>query len=91
MRPCGFRKDGQFRKVKDTCLVSRLRNLCILNDVQPKLAVCITMYNEDKSELKTTIEGVIQNYNAMYMDKSLNMRQQDLVVVLVADGFENIS
>ena len=55
------------------------------------MAVCITMYNEDESELKLTLEGVIQNYNAMYMDKSVGMRQEDLVVVLVCDGYEKLT
>ena len=49
--------------------------------IRPKLAVCITMYNENESELKTTLEGVIQNYNVMYSDKKIAMRQQDIVVV----------
>ena len=39
------------------------------------MAVCITMYNEDESELKTTISGVLQNYNAMYMDPDVKLRQ----------------
>jgi hypothetical protein len=91
MRPCGFRADGQHRKIKDTCLIARMRSLAMLNDKHPKMAVCITMYNEDESELKITLEGVIQNYNAMYMDKSVGMRQEDLVVVLVCDGYEKIT
>lgn len=67
-----------------------MRNLSILNDTQPKLAVCITMYNENEAELKTTLEGVIQNYNVMYSDKKIAMRQQDIVVVCVCDGFDKI-
>jgi chitin synthase len=59
VRPCGFRKDGKFRKVKDTCMISRMRNLNILKDTRPKLAVCITMYNEDETELKFTMKGLI--------------------------------
>ena len=51
-----------------------MKKLCIMKETQPKLAVCITMYNENESELRTTMEGVIQNYNAMYMDETLNMR-----------------
>ena len=47
MRPCGFKTDGTARKVKDSCLMSRMRNLAILKDTNPKLAVCVTMYNED--------------------------------------------
>ena len=74
MRPCGFRSNGEIRKMKDTCMMSRIRKLAMLNDEQPKLCVCITMYNETEDELQLTLSGVIQNYNAMYMDKSLNMR-----------------
>jgi len=62
----------------------------MLKKSRPKLAVCITMYNEDESELKMTISGVLQNYNAMYKDPDIKMRQHDLVVVLVCDGFDNI-
>lgn len=40
----------------------------------PKLAVCITMYNEDECELKTTMSGVLQNYNAMYLDPAVQLR-----------------
>lgn len=74
VRPCGFRTDGQPRVIKETSLIARMKNLCIMKNTQPKLAVCITMYNENESELLTTMEGVIQNYNAMYMDENLNMR-----------------
>ena len=50
-RPHGFRKDGTIRKIKETCLMSRMRNLAIIKESNPKMAVCITMYNEDISEL----------------------------------------
>jgi hypothetical protein len=40
----------------------------MLNKTTPKLAVCITMFNEDENEFKSTISGVLQNYNALYMD-----------------------
>jgi len=49
------------------------------------------MYNEEESELQLTLSGIIQNYNAMYMDKSLNVRQKDLIVTLVCDGFDRVS
>ena len=49
-------------------MIARIRELCILKETQPKIAVCITMYNEDESEFKTTLTGLIQNYNVMYMD-----------------------
>jgi len=58
-RPCGFRPNGEIRKIKETCLLSRLRKLAILNDSNPKLCVCITMYNETEDELQLTLSGVI--------------------------------
>ena len=48
------------------------------------------MYNENEAELKMTISGVLQNYNVMHMDPDIKMRQEDLVVVLVADGYDKI-
>ena len=55
-----------------------------------KLAVCITMYNENEEELKTTLRGVIENYNKLKSDKELNFKKQDLLVFLICDGFERI-
>ena len=55
IRPCGFRKDGKLRKIKDTCLIARMKNLCVLKETQPKIAACITMYNENESEFKITL------------------------------------
>ena len=49
--------------------------LCMLRETTPKLAVCITMYNENEAELKTTIAGVLQNYNVMSMDPDIQMKQ----------------
>ena len=90
IRPAGFRKNGVNRQIKSTCMLGRMKKLSMLRNKMPKMAVCITMYNEDESELKTTISGVLQNYNAMYMDPNVNLRQQDFVVVLVCDGYERI-
>ena len=67
-----------------------MKNLCVLKDTQPKIAACITMYNEEEAEFKTTLTGLLQNYNVMYMDEDLNLRQQDMVVVCVCDGFDKI-
>ena len=55
MLPCGFRKDGKPGEIKNTCLISRIRELGKVNGTRPKLAICITMYNEDESELMITI------------------------------------
>jgi hypothetical protein len=48
------------------------------------------MYNEDVKEFKDTLEGVLQNYNSMYMDETLQLRRSDFIVVCVCDGFEQI-
>ena len=74
MRPCGFRKDGQLRKIKDTCLIARMKHICVLKDKsKPKLAVCITMYNENEEELRFTLRGLIQNYNILHKDEAVKM------------------
>ena len=59
VRPCGFRTNGTNRMIKSTCLLARMKKLCMLKNTTPKLAVCITMYNENEIELKTTISGVL--------------------------------
>jgi hypothetical protein len=90
IRPCGFLPSGKSRMIKNTCLVGRMKKLNLLKKTNPKLAVCITMYNENESELQTTISGVLQNYNSMYLDPEIKMRQEDMVVVLICDGYDNI-
>lgn len=74
MRPCGFRNNGKNRMIKATCLIARMKKLNLVKKTTPKMAVCITMYNENEAELKYTMQGVLQNYNAMYMDKGVMMR-----------------
>jgi len=74
IRPCGFMANGKSRQIKNTCLLGRMKKLNLLKNTIPKLAVCITMYNEDEAELKTTMKGVLQNYNALYLDKTVNLR-----------------
>lgn len=59
VRPCGFRTNGVNRMIKSTCLLARMKKLCMLKKTTPKLAVCITMYNENEVELRTTISGVL--------------------------------
>ena len=59
MRPCGFRSDGTARVIKSTCMVARMKRSNLLDQTHPKLAVCITMYNENETEFKDTISGVL--------------------------------
>jgi hypothetical protein len=71
VKPAGFRKTGKFRQIKQTCLLSRIKTKCKVRGTPPKMAVCITMYNEKEDELITTLRGVIHNYNELRNDKSL--------------------
>ena len=54
------------------------------------MAVCITMYNEDVAELKTTLKGLIHNYNCFRADSYYNFTKDDFTVVIVCDGYDNI-
>jgi len=51
------------RKIKNTCLIAKMKTRNRIKSKNPKMAVCITMYNEDEKELKNTLRGVIYNYN----------------------------
>ena len=88
IRPCGFRSNSKMRKIKNTCLISRIKTKCRLRGKNPKMAVCITMYNEDEHELKNTLNGVFHNYNELRIDKELNFKKEDFIVFLVVDGYE---
>ena len=54
------------------------------------MAVCITMYNEHVTELKTTLRGLIHNYNCFRSDKKFNVSKDDFLIFLVCDGFDRI-
>ena len=59
VRPCGFQLDNKPRKIKGTCLIARMKELCVIKNTLPKMAICITMYNEDESEFMMTMRGII--------------------------------
>lgn len=90
IRPCGFRKNGKMRKIKKSCLIAKMKTACRLRQTNPKLAVCITMYNEDEQELKNTLSGLLHNYNEMRIDPDLKFKKQDFVVFLICDGYDRI-
>ncbi len=56
----------------------------------PMLAVCITMYNEDEAELKQTLAGVMENHERMRADSALGFGKHDLVVFVIADGYDKL-
>lgn len=90
IRPAGFRPTGKCRQVKSTCLLSKIRTRCIMRKAWPKMAVCITMYNEDESELLTTLSGVIHNYNCLRLDSKTKFSKDDMLVVVICDGYDRI-
>ena len=49
------------------------------------------MYNEDKEELQDTLRGLMDNYNELRDDTSLNFKSEDMVVFLICDGFDRIT
>lgn len=49
------------------------------------------MYNENEQELKDTIKGLLENYNEMRNDRELNFKRDDMVVFLIADGYDKLS
>ena len=91
IRPAGYRSDGKFRQIKGTCLLSKIRTRCRIRQMNPRMAVCVTMYNEDEQELKNTLEGVLHNYNCLKLDPTTAFTKDDFTIVLVCDGYDKIT
>lgn len=53
-----------------------------------KLAICITMYNEQKKELMYTMAGVFQNFEILKKNHALE--SDDICVFLIADGMDGL-
>ena len=91
VRGAGFRTNGKARHIKKTCLLSKIYQRCFdIRKKPPALAVCITMYNEHVGELKTTLRGLIHNYNCFRSDKSYNLKKDDFLIFIVCDGYDRI-
>jgi hypothetical protein len=91
IRPAGYRSDGKFRQIKGTCLLSKIRTRCRVRNMNPRMTVCITMYNEDENELKQTLEGVLHNYNCLKLDPTTAFSKDDFTIVLICDGYDKIT
>lgn len=89
-RPAGFRINGKYRQIKNTCMLAKIRTRCRIRKAPPKLAVCITMYNEDEKELQTTLSGLLHNYNCLRLDKKHQFTKDDFLVCVICDGYEKI-
>ena len=91
VRGAGFRSNGKARHIKKTCLLSKVYQRCFdIRKRAPALAVCITMYNEHVGELKTTLRGLIHNYNCFRSDSSYNFKKDDFLIFIVCDGYDRI-
>lgn len=60
-----------------------------------RLAMVVTMYNEDGDELSRTMEGIAQNVTnfqrALDAGKASGLPWQEIVVVIVSDGIEKVN
>ena len=59
-------------------MISLMRNLNI------RVAICVTVYSEDKNMLKKTLEGIKRKYDTFY--KEAGIQSHEIVVVIMFDG-----
>lgn len=71
-------------------MISKIKTRCRIRQENPKLAICITMFNEQVDELKLTLEGCLHNYNTLKLEPHLNFTKDDFLVVVVVDGYDRI-
>lgn len=71
-------------------MLGKIRTRCQIRGVNPKIAVCITMYNESEEELLHTLSGVIHNFNCLKLNPETKFTKDDMVVVVICDGYERI-
>ena len=48
------------------------------------------MFNEDEAELRTTLQGLLHNYNCLKLDKKHKFSKDDFLVVFICDGYERL-
>jgi len=92
VRGAGFREDGKPRHIKMTnCHLSDIRRRCKQRGRPPAIAICITMYNEDEKELRTTLKGIVHNYNCFRAEKEkYDLTKDDFCVTIICDGYDRI-
>jgi hypothetical protein len=55
------------------------------------MAICITMYNEEETELKATLRGIIHNYNCFRAEQErFELVKDDFLVFIICDGYDRI-
>ena len=91
IKGAGFRTDGRPRQIKKDTLLAKVRTRCTIRGREPALAVCITMYNEEEVELKSTLRGLIHNYNCLRAEQDkYNCSKDDFLIFVVCDGYDRI-
>jgi len=49
------------------------------------------MYNEDEKELRTTLKGIVHNYNCFRAEKEkYDLTKDDFCVTIICDGYDRI-
>lgn len=93
VKGAGFRKNGKMRTIKKNVLLAKMKTRCRLRKAPPKLAMCLTMYNEDTVELKNTLRGLIHNYNTFRADPAYKGKfsKDDFLIFIVVDGYDALT
>lgn len=59
------------------------------NEIQPKLAICICVYNEEKRMLIESLDNIYNNLEAFKTVAGIDSEQ--IVVTVIFDGIESVS
>ena len=62
--------------------------ISIMKLIKPKLSICITVYNESRSQLEKTIQGI---YSELDTFKTNGISPFEILVIVVYDGIEKLN
>jgi len=62
--------------------------ISIMKSIKPKLAICITVYNETRSQLEKTILGI---YSDLKTFKTNGISPFEILVIVIYDGIEKLN
>jgi hypothetical protein len=71
-------------------LAAFLMALMVVAFVSVLIYVAWSHQNENEAELLHTLSGVIHNYNCLRLDEKTKFTKDDMVVVVICDGYERI-
>ena len=90
MLPCGFLKNGNIRPLSSQSLLYKSKRFHETRGTRPKLAICVTMFNENERAFRYTMEGILSNYESLSTDPNVKLHRHDFFVFVVCDGFDRI-